>query len=284
MALKGIQEFKALLSDKLRNLYPKTEIMQLSKLILQDVLKVNSTQLLLIQDECFNKEQTDLLEQIADRLADSEPLQYILGHTEFYDLDLKVAKGVLIPRPETEELVHWILNDPQADKSRILDIGTGSGCIPLALKNNLNHAQVEAWDISDDALSIAKDNATRHGLEVTFKKVDVLQAISVSTPFTCIVSNPPYVRNLEKEMMEANVLQHEPHLALFVEDDDPLVFYRAIAKLSLKALTKNGSLFFEINEYLEKEMKELLESLGYTNIECRKDLQGKARMMKATLA
>ena len=284
MALSGIQQFKTLLTNQLKNIYPEHEITQFSKLILQDVLNVTPTQLLLLNDDCLNQEQIVILEEIIKRLAQSEPLQYILGHTEFYDLDLNVSPAVLIPRSETEELVHWILNDSQTNKSRILDIGTGSGCIPLALKNNLPDSEVEAWDISDEALQIARQNGKNLNLDVNFRKVNVLQCTSVNVPFTCIVSNPPYVRHLEKEMMEDNVLKHEPHLALFVEDDDPLIFYRTIAQLGKKALVKKGSLFFEINEFLEQEMTNLLKGMGYIDIECRKDLQGKARMMKATLA
>ncbi|MBS2096905.1 peptide chain release factor N(5)-glutamine methyltransferase [Carboxylicivirga linearis] len=284
MALSGIQHFKTLLTTRLKNIYPEHEITQFSKLILQDVLNVTPTQLLLLNDDCLKEDQATKLEEIIKRLAQSEPLQYILGHTEFYDLVLNVSPAVLIPRSETEELVHWILNDSQTNKSRILDIGTGSGCIPLALKNNLPDSDVEAWDISDEALQIARQNGKNLQLDVNFKKVDVLQCSSVNLPFTCIVSNPPYVRNLEKKLMEDNVLKHEPHLALFVEDNDPLIFYRTIAQLGKKALVNKGSLFFEINEYLEQEMTNLLKDMGYIDIECRKDLQGKARMMKATLA
>nr|WP_319400275.1 peptide chain release factor N(5)-glutamine methyltransferase [uncultured Carboxylicivirga sp.] len=284
MALSGIQQFKTTLANRLINLYPEYEIKQFAKMLLQEVLKVNATQLLLLNDDCLTDDQAALLQNMTERLANAEPIQYILGHTDFYDLDLKVSPSVLIPRPETEELVHWILNDKEINKNRILDIGTGSGCIPLALKSNLRNAEVEAWDVSDDALNIAQQNAKQLQLDVTFKKVDVLTVQSVNKPFTCIVSNPPYVRELEKPMMETNVLDHEPHLALFVDDNDPLIFYRTIAQLAQSALVKNGALFFEINEYLEQEMTELLINTGYRDIECRKDLQGKARMMKAILA
>jgi len=281
MTFKGIRQFKALLAQKLEDIYPKEEIRQLAKLLLQDAFNMSSTQLLLLDDDALSAEQRKKLEEAVNRLSQSEPLQYILGYTEFYDLKLNVSPSVLIPRPETEELVHWILNDPDTNKQNILDVGTGSGCIPLALKNNLPDAYIEAWDISEEALMVARENAINLKLDVSFKQVDVLKCAQVDQPFTCIVSNPPYVRHLEKEMMDANVLRHEPHLALFVENNDPLLFYHTIAKLGLNALETNGSLFFEINEYLEEQMTSLLLSLGYKNIECRKDLQGKARMIKA---
>lgn len=281
MALTGIRQFKALLAKKLNGIYPETEIKQLGNLALQEVLNVTPTRLLLLPDE-LTTEQSSKLEDIVERLAQSEPLQYIFGYTEFYDLKLMVSPAVLIPRPETEELVHWILNDTQTIQTHILDIGTGSGCIPLALKQNLPDAKIEAWDVSEDALAIARQNAANLGLEVHFKLVNILQCRAIEQPFTCIVSNPPYVRHLEKEKMQDNVLSHEPHLALFVDDNDPLLFYRTIATLAWNGLSSKGSLFFEINEYLQKEMTELLTNIGYINIECRKDIQGKARMMKAT--
>lgn len=281
MTFKGIRQFKVLLDQKLEDIYPKEEIKQLAKLLLQDALNVSSTQLLLLDDDALSAEQSKKLEEATNRLSQSEPLQYILGYIEFYDLKLIVSPSVLIPRPETEELVHWIINDTDTNKQSILDIGTGSGCIPLALKHNLSDSYIEAWDISKEALSVARQNAINLKLDVNFKQVDVLKCARVDQPFTCIVSNPPYVRLLEKEMMDANVLKYEPHLALFVENNDPLLFYNAIARLGLNALEPNGSLFFEINEYLEEQMASLLINLGYNHIECRKDLQGKARMMKA---
>lgn len=281
MERTSIQEFKAAMNSQLAGLYPQTEIMQLSKIALQHVLDVNSTQLLILDNSTFTTSQTEALNQILVRLKNTEPIQYIIGHTEFYDLEIMVTPSVLIPRPETEELVHWILNDTSINKSSILDIGTGSGCIPLAIKSHIPDAYVEGWDISKEALAVAKQNAKNVNLDVCFKEVDALNCEDQLTKFSCIVSNPPYVRQLEKSMMEANVLKHEPHTALFVEDNDALVFYRAIAEKGREILSFDGTLFFEINEYLEDEMTELLKRLNYSSIECRKDLQGKARMMKA---
>ncbi|WP_430826051.1 peptide chain release factor N(5)-glutamine methyltransferase [Carboxylicivirga sp. N1Y90] len=281
MERTSIQEFKAAMKREMADIYPQNEIMQLSKLALQHVLDLNPTQLLTLGNPTLSAEQTEALNQILIRLKNTEPIQYIIGHTHFYELELMVNPSVLIPRPETEELVHWILNDTSINKSSILDIGTGSGCIPLALKKQTQDAYVEAWDISKEALVVAQQNAKNLDLDVNFKEVDALNCDGELTMFTCIVSNPPYVRQLEKIMMEANVLKHEPHTALFVEDNDALLFYRAIAEKGLEILSADGVLFFEINEYLENEMTELLKGLNYSGIECRKDLQGKARMIKA---
>lgn len=281
MTSRSIQQFKDKAKESLSGLYPQTEINQLTQLVLQHVLQLSSTQLLIHDDIKFSAAQQEDMNRILERLAHAEPIQYVLKSTEFYDLHLELTSDVLIPRPETEELVHWILNDNKTNKSKLLDIGTGSGCIALALKSKLAASQVEAWDISNKALSVAQKNAAQLNLDVTFKEIDILNYDDLKHSFTCIVSNPPYVRNLEKEMMQANVLKFEPHLALFVEDDDPLLFYRVIAQKGLQLLMDNGCLYFEINEYLETEMTQLLTNLGYINIECRKDMQGKARMIKA---
>ncbi len=281
MGSTRIQQFKDKARELLESIYPDTEIQHLIKLMLQHVLKVNSTQLLMLGNKNLNEVESTELNSILERLGNAEPIQYIIGSSEFYDMLLKVNAAVLIPRPETEELVHWILNDQFVDKSKILDIGTGSGCIALALKNNLSNSYIEAWDISKEALAVAQQNVTKLNLDVNLRNVDVLSHSDSDQTFSCIVSNPPYVRNLEKEMMEPNVLEFEPHLALFVEDDDALLFYRVIAQKGLDLLKENGTLFFEINEYLEEATAKLLKCLGYKSIECRKDMQGKARMLKA---
>lgn len=281
MARTSIQKFKAKMNSELASIYPPSEIAQLSKLALEHVLNVSSTQLLMLGNADLSEVQSKTLNQALERLKKTEPIQYILGHTEFYELKINVSPAVLIPRPETEELVHWIVNDNSINKERILDIGTGSGCIPLALKSKHPHSYIEAWDISKDAINIARQNAQNLCLDLYFKEVDILNCKEQNSIFTCIVSNPPYVRQLEKLMMKANVLKYEPHTALFVEDNDALVFYRAIAQKALEILSPDGTLFFEINEYLEDDMTSLLKNLRYTEIECRKDLQGKARMMKA---
>jgi len=273
------QSFQIALKDD----YPSTEIRQFIRLIFEDLLGFSSTDLMLKGDTVLLDDQLNSLNDITDRLKKHEPIQYIIGTTEFYGLTFNVKPGVLIPRPETEELVDWILKDDSVDKSKLLDIGTGSGCIALSLKSNWPNAEVQAWDFSPQALEIAQENGQKLNLDVHFLLQDVLkvQPDEQEDRFSCIVSNPPYVRELEKIMMDENVLVHEPHSALFVDDHDPLIFYRTIARLGLTLLKEGGSLFFEINEYLGEEMRTLLLDLGYHSVICRKDLSGKDRMMKA---
>ncbi len=217
------------------------------------------------------------------RLKTHEPIQYIIGETEFYGLPFYVTKDTLIPRPETEELVEWILVDQKQsnDKSVVLDIGTGSGCIAISLAKELKNADVSAVDISEGAVDTAQKNAVLNNVEVTFNKRDILTTEILQNSYDVIVSNPPYVRNLEKKMMQSNVLDFEPETALFVEDNDPLIFYKKIATLALQYLNDGGLLYFEINEYLGLEMKQLLEEIGFKNIIIKKDIYGKDRMMRS---
>jgi len=219
-------------------------------------------------------------------LQQEKPIQYITGEAWFYGLRFEVNENTLIPRPETEELVEWIIESQkskvQSQKLEILDIGTGTGCIPISLKANLLQANVSAIDISEKALEVAKRNAASNKVEINFIQTNILEVEDLNQFFDIIVSNPPYVRNLEKEEIKKNVLDYEPHLALFVEDTDALLFYRKIAQLALKNLAPNGLLFFEINQYLGKETVELLENLGFKNIELKKDIYGKDRMVKST--
>ena len=216
------------------------------------------------------------------RLKRFEPFQYITGETSFCGLPLHVAPGVLIPRPETAELVDWIVTD-FGDKAHlnIVDIGTGSGCIAIALAKFLPGARVSAWDISDAALDIARRNAERNGVHVDFKQVDVLSHISAEGNAHIFVSNPPYIREREKTDMERNVLDWEPEQALFVPDDDPLRFYRKIAELGLVHLAPSGVLYVEINQAYGPETVDLLTGMGYRNVILRKDMSGNDRMVKA---
>lgn len=217
-------------------------------------------------------------------LQQEKPIQYITGEAWFFGLQFDVNENTLIPRPETEELVEWIIESQkskvQSQKCEILDIGTGTGCIPISLKANLSQANVSAIDVSDKALEVAKRNAASNKVEINFILTNILEVEDLSQHFDIIVSNPPYVRNLEKEEIKKNVLDYEPHLALFVEDTDALLFYRKIAQLALKNLTPNGLLFFEINQYLGKETVELLQNLGFKNIELKKDIYGNDRMIR----
>jgi release factor glutamine methyltransferase len=229
-------------------------------------------------------------------LQQEKPIQYITGEAWFYGLRFEVNENTLIPRSETEELVEWILNSSITQHPtpiNILDIGTGTGCIPISLKANLSQANVSAIDVSEKALEVAKRNAELNKVEVNFIQANILEVEDLSqlpssithhlSSYNIIVSNPPYVRNLEKQEIKKNVLNYEPHLALFVEDTDALLFYRKIAQLALKNLSPNGLLFFEINQYLGRETVELLENLGFKNIELKKDIYGNDRMIKCTI-
>jgi release factor glutamine methyltransferase len=213
------------------------------------------------------------------------PIQYLLGKTSFYGLDFEVNSAVLIPRPETEELVDWIIQSQKlkvkSQKIKILDIGTGSGCIAVSLAKNIPNAQVFAIDVSEKALATAKKNANLNDVNVTFLHQSILETEDLEQEFDIIVSNPPYVRNLEKKEIKKNVLDNEPHLALFVEDNDALIFYKKIAELAQKNLSNSGQLYFEINQYLGKEMVGLLETMSFKNIELRKDIYENDRMTRA---
>ena len=229
------------------------------------------------------------LSQLQQRLLAGEPVQYVLGEAQFLGRWFHVEPGVLIPRPETEELCHWIVS--QGDSSlmnatNILDIGTGSGCIAITLAAEMRKAKVTAWDISENALEVARENARRLNVNVTFEQVDVIHIPSnsyqqTSKVFDVIVSNPPYIINKERSSMEANVLNYEPPTALFVPDDDPLLFYRAIAAYGQNALRQGGWLYFEINPLYAQNMIELLSSMSYHDIETRYDEYGKQRMIRA---
>ena len=232
------------------------------------------------------------MEEIIERLQNAEPVQYILGEADFAGRTFHVEPGVLIPRPETAELCRWI--EEEASKKRILDICTGSGCIAITLALDMEDAEVEGWDISEDALRVAQTNATtmnarnvkvvhHDALSLTKDLKDIRESISVNEKWDVIVSNPPYICEKEKKDMEKNVLEHEPGIALFVPDEDPLLFYRAIAEYAAIALKPGGCLYFEINPIYEKEMRKMLSAFQFIHIETREDAFGKKRMMKATV-
>lgn len=233
----------------------------------------------------FEVSETDLEKWnvIISELKTEKPIQYITGEAWFYGYRFEVNENTLIPRPETEELVEWIVESTKLEagssKLNILDIGTGSGCIPISLKKEIPNTIVSAIDVSEKALEMARKNALDNEVEVHFILQNILETESLIEKYDIIVSNPPYVRNLEKQEIKKNVLAYEPHLALFVDDNNVLLFYRKIAELALTSLTPNGKLFFEINQYLGKETVELLENLGFKNIELRKDFMGNDRMI-----
>lgn len=264
--------------------YQETEAGALAKWILTEVFHLSTFDLYAGKDMNFSENDRGRLEDILNRLRDYEPLQYVLGKAEFGGLSFEVTPDVLIPRPETLELVEWITADCQGTEGvRILDIGTGSGCIPVTLYKRLEayRPQVASWDISEKALEVAGRNAVANGAVVTFCCQDVLSESLPETEVDVLVSNPPYIAEKEKASMERNVLDWEPGLALFVPDDDPLLFYRKIAEAGLRILPPKGRLYYEINRAYGKETVELLERLGYTEVELRKDLSGNDRMVKA---
>ena len=251
---------------------------------------LTTAQLLAEPNLQLTDEQRVWMEEAICRLENNEPLQHVLGYGEFYGRKFKCDSRALVPRPETEELVDWIINDWATINSRqlpinILDIGTGTGCIALSLAKELEGAKITAVDISTAALSLARENAEiLEAKDVRFIECDILGDCNIiEEGYDVIVSNPPYVRECEKKEMEANVLDYDPHTALFVSDEDPLVFYRAIAEFALTHLTPNGALYFEINQYLGRETCDLLVAMGYRNAELRDDINGNARMVRATL-
>ena len=276
-----IQDFKRHFFLELSNLYPETEIQSFFTILVEYKLHLSRIQLALEHNFELDNDDLDFLRNALMKLKNQIPIQYIVGETAFYGLMFKVDKNVLIPRPETEELVEWILqNHKNSNSLKILDIGTGSGCIAISLAKNLPNAEVSAIDISAEALNVAKNNAAMNQVKVDFILADILKIEKLATNFNIIVSNPPYVRELEKSQMQQNVLSNEPHIALFVKDENPLLFYDKIAELAKKHLTKNGVLYFEINQYLGEEMDELLKSKGFKNIELKKDIYGVDRMVK----
>ncbi|WP_297869680.1 peptide chain release factor N(5)-glutamine methyltransferase [uncultured Flavobacterium sp.] len=282
-----LKQYKTHFFDSLKNIQDEQEIESFFFILTEYLHNIKRVDVALnpnfeLSDAAIEKWNTILAD-----LQKEKPIQYITGETWFYGLRFEVNENTLIPRPETEELVEWIIESQKSkvksQKFDILDIGTGTGCIPISLKANLPQANVSAIDVSEKALEVAKRNAASNKLEINFILTNILEAKDLNQYFDVIVSNPPYVRNLEKQEIKKNVLDYEPHLALFVEDTDALLFYRKIAQLALKNLSPNGLLFFEINQYLGKETVELLENLGFKNIELKKDIYGNDRMIKCSI-
>jgi release factor glutamine methyltransferase len=278
-----IKEYRNQFIQALTSMYGEGEAESFFYLVLEEKQQLKRIDLALHPDLVFSDEEIVVWNSILEQLKLEIPIQYLLGKTSFYGLDFEVNENVLIPRPETEELVDWIvsnvLKNGRSKSIKILDIGTGSGCIAISLAKNLPNAEVFAIDVSEKALATAKKNAKLNEVEVTFIEQNILETLDLGQEFDIIVSNPPYVRNLEKEEIKKNVLDNEPHLALFVEDNDALIFYRKIAELAQKNLSNSGELYFEINQYLGKEMIELLEKMDFKDVELRKDIYGNNRMM-----
>lgn len=298
----------AYIRNSLKDIYPPGEAQALVRLIMERVCGLSTHQLLLGKGKELSDTEKFKIKEIVEGLRLYKPIQYLLGIADFYGMEFKVTPDVLIPRPETAELVERIITDYQGQAPRILDIGTGSGCIAISLAKHLPKAEVAAVDISPEALAMAEENARLNQVSVSFLELDILSegypsfmqgklkfhvrkpkshteetAVSPIGNFNCIVSNPPYIMNKEKATMEANVLENEPHMALFVPDDDPLLFYRAIARFGQRHLVEGGHLYFEINALCGKETVAMLRQENYTEVELIQDLYGKDRIVKAKI-
>jgi len=285
-----LAELAFLYQEKLSTLYDEDEVQSLFLMALNEVISYKKTDYIINKEVLVPDAALLKLNNILLALSNGKPIQYIIGHAEFYGLQFKVNSSVLIPRPETEELVEWILSSRRDEQSpvftsaNILDIGTGSGCIAIALKKHLPKALVSAVDISPTALATAKENALLNNVGVDFIEDDILNHSAFDNlKFDVIVSNPPYIKEDEKVEMHQNVLANEPHTALFVSNEKPLIFYEAIADFAFAHLKKEGSLFFEINANLAMETIRMLASKGFSDIVLKKDMQGKDRMLSAKL-
>jgi len=277
-----LSQLKINFTTVLQGVYDKEEVHCFFYILCDFFLQYSRFEVSMSQDTVVSAKNITVFEKALLRLKKQEPIQYILGTTEFYGLTFKVNKHTLIPRPETEELVDWVLSNLHDQDSMldILDIGTGSGCIAISLAKNIPTAIVSGLDISEKALEVAQENAVKNQVLVSFCKKDILETTALKNKYDVMVSNPPYVRQLEKKAMNANVLDYEPGVALFVPNEDPLLFYRKIAQLAMVSLQTRGWLYFEINEYLSKEMDVLLKEIGFANIEIKKDFREVPRMIK----
>ncbi len=281
----NIRDLRTNFVNSLSVCYDKEEVFSFFYMLSEHILGLQRVNVAIHLDKKVSEDEIKRFSSAEKRLKKEEPIQYIIGTTDFYGLILDVNQHVLIPRPETEELVDWIIKDQNKanDPIKILDIGTGSGCVAISLAKNLPAAEVYAIDISDKAIEIARENARNNKVEVTFILKDILSTQDLLQPFDVIVSNPPYVRELEKQEMQHNVLNHEPQQALFVSDHNPLLFYEKITQLAKKSLKPTGVLYFEINQYLGRETQDMIENFGFESVLLRKDIFGNDRMIKAEL-
>ena len=291
-----VKQYRNYFNETLKTIYPITEIDSFFFLLFEEYLGFKRIDIVLKSDFKITQETLNLLQSATKQLEQEVPLQYVIGKTEFYGLPFVVNKHVLIPRPETEELVAWVVSESSRFKTfntstkqttetkqlKILDIGTGSGCIPISLKKQLPFAKISAIDISKEALTVAKKNAVLNNVDIHFILQDILKTVALDQHYDIIISNPPYVRELEKKELKNNVLKNEPHVALFVENDNPLIFYAKIAELAKKYLNKNGLLFFEINQYLGTETIDLVNKKGLKDIQLKKDMFGNDRIIVAS--
>jgi release factor glutamine methyltransferase len=280
----SVDQIVAYYQEKLSRLYPSNEVKNITEIMFEYFMGWDKMTLRSNNKSMLSESELLLFHKALKRLLKNEPVQHITGEMEFYSLPFKVNKNVLIPRPETEELVDLVIKECKGSET-ILDIGTGSGCIPIALKKQLKNTLVYGVDVSEDALVVARDNAVLNSTDVIFVQADVLQISSIKDSFKkefdIIISNPPYITNSEKALMSENVLTFEPHIALFVKDDEPMLFYDKIGHLAYDNLSFDGKLYFEINEQYGDQIKALLKSIGFSDIRMIKDLQNKDRIVAA---
>lgn len=278
-----LKDFVADIKRRLSAIYPDGETESMTRIILEEMLHYTPVDVVLKKDAPVSAFMQEQAGKVVTRLLDYEPIQYIFGNTTFYGLEIKVTPAVLIPRPETEELVDIIVKE-WGDKPdlKVMDFCTGSGCIAVALARNLKFPEVSAVDISGDALDVARENASSLRVKVAFRREDVLSLVAPSSPeYDIIVSNPPYIAERERKAMERNVLDYEPSLALFVPDDDPLEFYKPIAGYAVKALSPGGRLYFEINPEYAGDMVKILKDTGFSDVTLQADMYGKQRFVTA---
>lgn len=279
----GMQQAFDYIRTELNAIYPEPELGSIAYLLISEITGLSRTQILINKNTKISDIQRTLLISFVEELKNHKPVQYLFGHTEFYGLRFHVGQGVLIPRPETEELVEWIFQTHKNKRQlRMLDIGTGSGCIAVTLKSLLGDAFVTAYDVSEAALEIAASNAKLNNCEVEFIRQDILRPDATDCQWDVIVSNPPYIPEAEKPEILPNVLDYEPHIALFVPDSDPLLFYTAIANYAIVHLKTGGELYFEIHRDFGKQIVQMLEQKGFSDIVLRKDMSGNDRMIRAT--
>jgi len=277
--MKKVSDILPYFLNELSDFYPENELKSIMYISIGFHLGLTKSGIILQSEKKLKYKEISVLINIVDRLKNMEPIQYILSETKFYGLSFYTKQEVLIPRPETEELVDWIIKDNKGSKKKYLDVGTGSGCVIISIAKSLK-GTFDAIDVSKESIRVSNKNIVRNKVNVNLKRMDILHA-ELEGEWDVIVSNPPYVLDSEKGLMNKNVLNWEPDIALFVEDTDPLLFYKEIAKKSSNVLRNNGFLYFEINEKFGKEIINLLEKMGFVNIELKKDINGKDRMVKA---
>jgi release factor glutamine methyltransferase len=279
--IRTIKDIKPYLEKELGEIYPEPEISALTSIIIRTIFGISRLHRLVLPEYTVSKMQLQRIIRICKELRTGKPLQYILGETSFYNCVIRVNRETLIPRPETEELVDLIVKEHRGFTGTILDVGTGTGCIAIALAVNIPGSKITGIDISEEAIKTAKENAILNSVQITLIVADIFNAeLSLPEKVDIIVSNPPYIRESEKQFIAKNVLDFEPHMALFVPDSDPIIYYRAIVRFAVNILKPAGKIYFEINEAMGKSIFQLLESSGYSGIEIVKDINGKERIIK----